>query len=523
MSAPRGPAAHSGVATRPARPPADVEQSPRRGRWYDTLGWVAITLGGAGFGFAAQDDADTTSTMPTTWIWVASVVLTVAGAWAVLRGRRHLMPVLDSLRGLPGNERIVLFLREFKDDPAFHRSIGTRFLWLRAIFTGQPLTAADLHTEEQQIATAVASFGRMVALGNPSDSLPPLGVERAYAADATWRGEVLAALGRAELVVLAAGSSRNLAWEVERIIERGVPTRLVLTVGHDREKYERFRWALGGYFPRGLPEYPTPGLRQRVLKSYSVRAVIWFDEDWTPHGKVLAGWVPVLDFARRTQRTVRRALKTVFVRAGLPARVTPALPRPAAVPAGIALLLAIWLIPVLVLTVLFRFLEIVGAMTIGSDSIAGSAGIGFTFVLGALVLLGAVTLPWMWRVWRGGPLAVGMARIWGVSFTLALAVFLLTPLDKEAAAHPSSETGRSITHSSHSDSSDYSDYSHDDSSDDPFGDDPFGDNSTESTAPGGWPETLPLLALTVLLSSLPLGVTTLLMRREVRAWVDSRL
>ncbi|MEV5650184.1 hypothetical protein AB0L57_18210 [Nocardia sp. NPDC052254] len=521
MSSPHDSTADSEATARKARPPATIEPSPKRGRWYDTLGWVAITLGGAGIGFAGQGDTGRESAFPTTWVWVASIVLTVLGAWAVLRGRRHLMPVLATLRDLPDDERIVLFLREFKDDPVNRRSIGTRLLWLRTIFVGQPVTAADLHTEEQQIATAVAPFGRMVALGNPSDTLPPPGAARTYAADENWQAEVLDALARSELVVLAAGASRNLAWEVERIVEHGVPSRLVLTVGHDQEKYERFRRTLGDRFPAGLPDHPKPSLRQRVLKAYSVRAVIRFDDDWTPHLAMLAGRVPILDFARRTQRTMRRALTTVFVRAGLPPRVTPTLPRPAAVPTGIALILAVWTLPVLLLTVLLRFFEVAGSALFASDSLTSAAGPVFTIVLVALASVCVITIPWMWRVWRGGPLAIGFARIWGVWFALALTAFLLSPLHK-APEPATSDTSISITHW---------DFSDDSTHDDPFeGDSPEGypfvtDSSDDSTKPvrGGWPETLPLLLLTVLLSGFPVGATVLLTRREVRQWVDSRL
>src|SRR5690606_11615392 len=173
-------------AARSARPPATIEQSPGRGRRYETLGWVALAFGAAGIG--VQVGEATTSDLV---IWIIGAVLTVVGAWAILRGRQHLAPVLPSLQSLPPGERTVLFLRAFNADATFFRPVAARFYWLRSVLTGQPTTAADLQTEEQQIATAVASFGRMVALGNPSETLPPLGAQRSYADDHTWQAEVL--------------------------------------------------------------------------------------------------------------------------------------------------------------------------------------------------------------------------------------------------------------------------------------------------------------------------------------------
>lgn len=533
-------------AARSARPPATIEQSPGRGRRYETLGWVALTIGAAGIG--VQVGEATTSDLV---IWIIGAVLTVVGAWAILRGRQHLAPVLPSLQSLPPGERTVLFLRAFNADATFFRPVAARFYWLRSVLTGQPTTAADLQTEEQQIATAVASFGRMVALGNPSETLPPLGAQRSYADDHTWQAEVLGALDRAELVVLAIGATRNLSWEVQQVVGRNNPTRLVLTVGHDRDAYSYFQQALGAQFPRGLPDYPALSIRQKLLKAPSVRAVIWFDADWTPHVEVLAAWVPIINFARRTQRTMRRSLGEVFHRAGLPRRLTPTTPRPSAVPAGIALVVAMWVLPFVLFAAAVRVAErlMAGAVDESSGLAELSSSISAMFyvvVLASLLPWFLILILWMWRVWRGGPLAIGIARIWGVWVAVLLATLMFWPM-------PSNDDSSSRTETSYSEETSSPPTIWDDSEEFPgswtldgfddsgnsgnngysgFPDDTgtsdqngflFEDEESTTTSTGGANEFLPLIPLGLILCAFPLGATWLLTRREVREWVDSRL
>lgn len=557
MGSPNTTEEDSQPTARSARPPATIDQSPRRGRRYETLGWIALTLGAAGIGVQVGDA--TTSDLV---IWIVGVVLTVVGGWAVLRGRQHLAPVLPSLQSLPPGERTVLFLRAFNADATFFRPVAARFYWLRSVFTGQPTTAADLQTEEQQIATAVASFGRMVALGNPSETLPPLGAQRAYADDHTWQAEVLGALDRAELVVLAIGATRNLSWEVQQVVGRNNPTRLVLTVGHDRDAYTYFQQALGAQFPRGLPDYPAVSIRQKLLKARSVRAVIWFDADWTPHVEVLAARVPIINFARRTQRTVRRSLGEVFHRAGLPKRLTPTTPRPSAVPVGIALIVAMWVLPFVLFAAAIRVVErlMAGAIDESSglaDLSSSISAIFYVSVLAALLPWFVILILWMWRVWRGGPLAIGIARIWGVWLTALLATLMFWPMHSGDDSSSRTETSYSEETSSpptiwdDSDGSsgpwfpdDFGNSGNNDytGSPDEFGNDGYtgfpddtgssdqvgplfgtDDQESTSTSTGGVNEIPPLIPLGLILCAFPLGATWLLTRREVREWVDSRL
>lgn len=386
--------------SRPPRPPAVLEQSPRQGRRLGTVGWLAITLSSVLFGFSSES-----APVWEHWAqWGAGLVLVVAGVWAVLRGRRHLTQVLTSPKLLPADERIVLFLRGFSDDKGFSRVNARR---VRRVLSESPVTPADVRTEEDQVARAVAPFGQMVALGNPKDKLPPPGVPRKYASDKDkeWQDEVLGALNRADLVVLAAGAGGGLDWEVDQVVHRNDPTRLLLVVSRDRRQYAQFRESFQDRFLQGLPDYPA-GIRQRILRGRYVRAVIWFDSDWTPHLEMLDGRFALIGLARRTQRALRRVLRPVYQRAGVPARVAPTMARPWAVNLSVALIVTFWLSPIIGLSALLI-----------ADPLA-------LWPLWFLLIAG---LAWVYRVWRGGPIAITMARIQGLYFpifVLALAVSL---------------------------------------------------------------------------------------------------
>ena len=57
-----------------------------------------------------------------------------------------------------------------------------------------------------------------------------------------------------------------------------MPQRLVVLVPLKRSDYEAFRHKVQDFFPCHLPEYSG-----RYIGATTLRAVLYFDEDWTPH------------------------------------------------------------------------------------------------------------------------------------------------------------------------------------------------------------------------------------------------
>ena len=107
------------------------------------------------------------------------------------------------------------------DDPTGERSLAARawrnFRWHTHVFT-----------IEQELTRVLSRVGPVVAIGRPGDSLPELGAARLYARDDEWRAKVSELMLRARLVVIRAGPTPGLQWEIEEASRLLPPERVVL-------------------------------------------------------------------------------------------------------------------------------------------------------------------------------------------------------------------------------------------------------------------------------------------------------
>jgi hypothetical protein len=351
------------------------------------------------------------------WLAVAGelavmALLLAGGRWAIRQGNRHRARTLRPLAELPENEHIVLFLRSFADDAGLaqvQRGPARDGPW-----------GASTDTEEQQLTKAVGPFGTMVALGRPRDRLPQTGAGRHYSSDEEWQAQVLAALDRAALVLLACGPGRNLRWEVEQVVARNRPERLVLVVVRDAAQYQSFRQAMQDVFPKGLP--PSAGERRSWRESSDrldgpdtyVRDAIWFDADWTPHLTPLGSYDPeveviwLIDRLAWVETAFPLAVRPVFRRAGLDLPGLPSGPVPRPWPVGIA-------VPLLALA---------WGGLVAVPQMGGTNGLSSMLVFVGLPIAGL-----LYRTWCGGQVAMGFVKIFSGIFALVLCLMPLVPGD----------------------------------------------------------------------------------------------
>jgi hypothetical protein len=180
------------------------------------------------------------------------VPLVFVGFLFFYRGRQHAAkaraegaesPLLDS-------KPDVLYLRSFQSDPS------TVFQQIVSRWT----------TEEEELASILRPFGDMVAIGQPGERLPVPGAVRIYTRDSEWKQVVLANMRSASLVVIRAGSSPGLLWEVGQAIQTLDPERLVIFVLNlGQEDYSQFANRVRINFGLQLPVIETSSLMRGLI------------------------------------------------------------------------------------------------------------------------------------------------------------------------------------------------------------------------------------------------------------------
>jgi hypothetical protein len=159
----------------------------------------------------------------------------------------------------------VVYLRSFADDSKAANRLGL---------------AADLKvdSEEGEIAEIVRSVGPLVAIGRPGEELSYYGAARIYVGDGDWHEHVRKLLSQAKLVIVRAGETAGLSWEIGECAKTVEPRRLIILVPLSRRGYEDFRAIAAPLFPCRLPEYTG-----RRVGETTLRAIVYFDADWDPH------------------------------------------------------------------------------------------------------------------------------------------------------------------------------------------------------------------------------------------------
>jgi hypothetical protein len=125
---------------------------------------------------------------------------------------------------------------------------------------------------EQQWVRALEPVGPVISVSNPYQALQFPGAARIPVAGAEWCDRVRELMSNAALVVISAGSSPGVVWEMASAVEMLPPRRLALLVPQLNAPMDwvRYKQALDPVLPKALPEdYPGTGY-------------FHFDADWVP-------------------------------------------------------------------------------------------------------------------------------------------------------------------------------------------------------------------------------------------------
>jgi hypothetical protein len=158
----------------------------------------------------------------------------------------------------------VLYLRGFGTDPPFSATaMGFTSGWL---------------TDEEQLGEVLQPFGDLVAIGKPGETLPTPGAARLYASDAEWKKVVTDQMQTARLVVIRAGTSEGLLWELKQAVQIMNPKKLLILLLKMRKKhYEAFKKEADQIFNATFPKV-------HELKRFgTISGFVRFSPDWSPN------------------------------------------------------------------------------------------------------------------------------------------------------------------------------------------------------------------------------------------------
>jgi hypothetical protein len=147
------------------------------------------------------------------------VVGTVFGwfiIWLLRRAARHAQPSAASV--LASDPRPpVLLLRSFVDDSLL---VDQR---IKVLIDQQ----ATIRFEEAMSAY-FSAYGPFVAVGEPGQTLPQVGAARAYLTKEEWQSAVKKWIGQASFIVLVAGATEWVRWELKQILAQSRVGELLL-------------------------------------------------------------------------------------------------------------------------------------------------------------------------------------------------------------------------------------------------------------------------------------------------------
>lgn len=214
------------------------------------------------------------------------------GPFMIIRGRRLVTPsadaVLDSDKRPP-----VIYLRSFDAETGDYGVAAYLRSALRIASKRRLPPGCDwLPTFNLKLAKIFRGVGPYVAVGRPGEAIPGMGAARAYFSDDEWKDQVGALLKRASLVVMRAGTTKGLNWEIQAVRAWLRPQQLLIVLPFGNEEYQLFRNILLSQAQIELPE------------TQPVSRLLTFADQWQP-------------LALTTAFTLGKTLRPFFIQNGL--------------------------------------------------------------------------------------------------------------------------------------------------------------------------------------------------------------
>lgn len=109
---------------------------------------------------------------------------------------------------------------------------------------GSLLSLKTRSTLEEIIALELKMHGPFVALGNNDEEKPPLGANRQYFNNQSWKDIVSIQMANSRFIVLVIGLTEGVIWEIKRAIELDVVSKLIIVFPYIDIEIQSQHWDL---------------------------------------------------------------------------------------------------------------------------------------------------------------------------------------------------------------------------------------------------------------------------------------
>ncbi|HEY1245797.1 MAG TPA: hypothetical protein VGF29_13310, partial [Hyphomicrobiaceae bacterium] len=259
--------------------------------------------------------------------WLLPVIAGLVGialslsAWRL--ARIMLYPGAEDLLKVDGRAPIV-FLRSFRDDALHFEEEKTDKLshalsrenpkileWMhrldamlmRFFLSGsaseweKPGRRVERIPFEPIVHKQLRVFGPLIAIGRPGEKRPVLGASRKYVSDDDWRTQVMTWLEQARMIVVIAGYTDGIQWELQQIARKGYTRKVLVLLPPSRR---RLPW-------------------RKIAVSLATRARLYDELNRRKRWRNMCeAIVPEADRAHLRRRRVENIVGFYFARTGMP-------------------------------------------------------------------------------------------------------------------------------------------------------------------------------------------------------------
>ena len=177
--------------------------------------------------YADVADIITYSMQSARLVVLAAILLAARAIWRL--GTRFNLRHRDQI--ILKDKPPVLLLRSFVDDVAGipPSALVPRLFWRRKRL-------------EEAIGAVLTRAGPFVAIGKPGEKLPQMGAHRLYVADSQWQELVKSYIARSQLIILIAGTTVWVQWELANTVAQGRVGQLLIVFPRIADKARAERW-----------------------------------------------------------------------------------------------------------------------------------------------------------------------------------------------------------------------------------------------------------------------------------------